>query len=231
MLEWKRMEFIMSKCKICNVQILDPTEKCPFCNCVLEEPDLEKEPAYPYVAGKVRKFNLLGNIVLFLSLLIGTILFACNMAFDPDFLWSIIVILSMAYVNIVLRLAIIGKNGYMYKTLCLVIIAIGILIGIDYVVGYRGWALNIVFPSGILLLDLAIIILMIVNHRNWQSYMMVQILTALLGLFATILAAVGVVTFPYLAWLSLGVSAFLFLGTLIIGDQRARTELRRRFHI
>ena len=43
--------------------------------------------------------------------------------------------------------------------------------------------------------------------------------------------AVGIVTAPILAVLAFAFSAALFLGTLIIGDRRARTELRRRFHV
>ena len=38
-----------------------------------------------------------------------------------------------------------------------------------------GWALTFVFPSAILAMVLATIILMIVNIRNWQSYMMMQL--------------------------------------------------------
>jgi hypothetical protein len=60
---------------------------------------------------------------------------------------------------------------------------------------------------------------------------MLQILTILMSLIPVILLAVGIVTFPYLALIAFGVSVFLFLGTLIMGDQRAKTELKRRFHI
>ena len=46
-----------------------------------------------------------------------------------------------------------------------------------------------------------------------------------------VLYAVGIVTAPILALLAFAFSTALFLGTLIIGDRRARTELRRRFHV
>ena len=47
--------------------------------------------------------------------------------------------------------------------------------GIDLLTGASGWALTFVFPSAILAMVLATIILMIVNIRNWQSYMMMQL--------------------------------------------------------
>lgn len=103
--------------------------------------------------------------------------------------------------------------------------------GIDLLTGASGWALTFVFPSAILAMVLATIILMIVNIRNWQSYMMMQLFLVLMSVIAMILVAVKVIWFPYLAMGAMGASLFLFLGTLIIGDKRARTELKRRFHI
>jgi hypothetical protein len=145
--------------------------------------------------------------------------------------WSAIVGLILIYGNVVLRLAIIGKSGYMFKTISLVIIAIAILVEIDYLTGYRRWSLNYVMPAGILFMDVGILVLMIVNKRNWQSYMMTQLGTILLSLVPVILLAVGEVTFSYLTVIACAVSVFIFLGTLIIGDDRAKTELKRRFHI
>ena len=112
----------------------------------------------------------------------------------------------------------------------LVVLAVVSLFGIDYLTGYHKWSLEISFPIAVLLLDLAILILMVVNRRNWQSYMMVQIFTILLSMIPIVLLVAGVIEFPYLAVIASGVSIFIFLGTLILGDQRARSELMRRFH-
>lgn len=227
----KRTGYIMSKCKNCGVEILDRTQKCPFCQCVLETGDGGPEPMYPDVRVTVRRFRFFENLVLFLSILAETVLLAINYMMDSAMWWSLIVGLILIYANVVLRLAVVGRSGYQFKTVSLVVMAVLILLLIDYLTSYRGWAVNYVYPSAVLLMDLGILVLMIVNHRNWQSYMMIQLLTILMSLVPVILLAVGVVTFPYLALIALFVSVFLFLGTLILGDQRARTELKRRFHI
>ena len=73
--------------------------------------------------------------------------------------------------------------------------------------------------------------LMCVNRRNWQSYIMWQIFMILCSFVPIILYLTGIIYVPYLALAALGTSVFLFLGTLIIGDRRARVELKRRFHI
>lgn len=87
----------------------------------------------------------------------------------------------------VFRLAIVGKSGYMFKTISLIILAVAMMLGIDYVTGYRGWSLDFVVPSAILVVDLVIFLLILINRRNWQSYMMTEILTILLSLIPVIL--------------------------------------------
>lgn len=119
----------------------------------------------------------------------------------------------------------------MFKTISLIILAVAMMLGIDYVTGYRGWSLDFVVPSAILVVDLVIFLLILINRRNWQSYMMTEILTILLSLIPVILRLMGMIHFKYLVWIAFGTSLFLFLGTLILGDQRARTELKRRFHV
>lgn len=59
----------------------------------------------------------------------------------------------------------------------------------------------------------------------WQIFML------LCSIVPLILRAVGVITVPFLSLLAFAFSLFLFLGTVIIGDRRARVELKRRFHV
>jgi hypothetical protein len=210
---------------------MDATDKCPFCRCVLEQDDEKGVDRYPEAWVVVRRFHLFENIVLFLSILTEAVLIYINYLVTPFFVWSAIVGLILIYGNVVLRLAIIGRSGYMFKAISLVIVAIAILVAIDYLTGYQRWSLNYVMPAGILFMDVGILVLMIINKRNWQSYMMTQLGTILLSLVPVILLAVGEVTFSYLTVIACALSVFIFLGTLIIGDDRAKTELKRRFHI
>ncbi len=221
----------MSRCNNCKIQITDETDKCPFCQCVLVKDEGRVEDKYPQAWVTVRKFHLLENIVLFLSILAEAVLVYINYTGTPFFAWSLIAGLVLLYANVVLRLAVIGKSGYMFKTICLVLTAIVMLIAIDYLTGYNRWSLNYVMPAGILFMDAGILVLMIVNRRNWQSYMMAQLFTIILSIIPIILLEIGEVTFSYLTIIAFAVSVFIFLGTLIIGDQRAKTELKRRFHI
>lgn len=186
---------------------------------------------YPDVKGASRKYRLLENIILFLSIVGQIVLTTVDYMTDHEINWSFIVLLVVIYANVTLRLAIVGRNGYIFKIVSTFVFTVLFLEGIDLLTGASGWALTFVFPSAILAMVLATIILMIVNIRNWQSYMMMQLFLVLMSVIAMILVAVKVIWFPYLAMGAMGASLFLFLGTLIIGDKRARTELKRRFHI
>lgn len=186
---------------------------------------------YPDVKGVSRKYRLLENIILFLSIVGQIVLTTVDYMTDQGINWSFIVLLVVIYANVTLRLAIVGRNGYIFKIVSTFVFTVLFLEGIDLLTGASGWALTFVFPSAILAMVIATIVLMIVNKRNWQSYMMMQLFLVLMSVIAMILVAVKVIWFPYLAMGAMGASLFLFLGTLIIGDKRARTELKRRFHI
>ncbi len=220
----------MSRCKQCNVEILDETERCPLCHSVLEK-TVEVENMYPNVRTMTRRLALLSRIYLFVAILVEALLIYLNVLSDSEMFWSAIPGLAMLYGYLVLRYAILGKSGYKGKIIVLTLIAILMVVAIDFVVGYRGWSVNYALPSAILLVDAGILILMCINRRNWQSYMMWQIFMILCSVVPLVLYAVGIVTAPILAFLAFAFSAALFLGTLIIGDRRARTELRRRFHV
>ena len=220
----------MSRCKQCNVEILDETERCPLCHSVLEK-TVEVENMYPNVRTMTRRLALLSRIYLFVAILVEALLIYLNVLSDSEMFWSAIPGLAMLYGYLVLRYAILGKSGYKGKIIVLTLIAILMVVAIDFVVGYRGWSVNYALPSAILLVDAGILILMCINRRNWQSYMMWQIFMILCSVVPLVLYAVGIVTAPILAVLAFAFSAALFLGTLIIGDRRAGTELRRRFHV
>ena len=101
----------------------------------------------------------------------------------------------------------------------------------SYYKPYLGlFALDMLCALCIAAVDLAIGGCMIFNRRSWQSYMLWQLWMALLSFIPVHLFLVQRMHSPLLAFFPLILSCALFFGTLIIGDRRARTELRRRFH-
>lgn len=220
----------MSICRKCNIEILDETERCPLCNSVLEQTE-ELENMYPNVRIMARKLMLLSRIYLFGAILLEVLLVYINAVSDSKTWWSVITALGFVYVYMLIRFAILGKSGYKGKVIVLTLIAVLIAVASDFVSGYRGWSVNYALPASVLLVDLAILVLIFSNRRNWQSYIMWQIFMILCSVVPLVFSLVGIATEPFLGELAFVISVLLFVGTMIIGDRRARTELKRRFHI
>ena len=156
------------------MEISDETERCPLCGSVLEYTG-EVENMYPDVRVHTRKMTMISKIYLFCALLVEVLLIYINVVTESQIAWSAITGLGFFYGYMLIRFAILGKTGYRAKITVLTLMAILIVIAIDFLVGYRGWSVNYALPSAIILVDVGIIICMIVNRRNWQSYMMWQI--------------------------------------------------------
>ena len=159
----------MNRCQKCNVVILDDTDRCPLCQHVLETDGTKGENRYPDAIEVTRRFRFLENLVLFLSIVVETILVIINYTVDKDVAWSLIAGNILLYLNVVLRMAVLGKSGYMAKTVSLILLAVVLLLGIDYLTGYNRWSLDYVFPGGILAIDVTLLVLILVNRSNWQS--------------------------------------------------------------
>ena len=220
----------MSKCRNCNVEILDETEFCPLCHGVLEQKE-ELENMYPDARLKNQKLLFASRLYLFCAIVLEFVFVLMDFSKESQIRWSILVGLGLLYIYTVIRYAVLGKSGYRAKTIVLVLLAVLLAVVVDFITGYRGWSVDYVGSGGILLVDVTIIALMIFNRRNWQSYMMWQITMILFSLVPAVLYWAGIEKNETMAFLPLIVSVFLFLGTLIIGGRRARQELYRRFHI
>ncbi len=223
----------MSRCSKCDIEILDNTMECPLCHSVLkgDEQRTDTPSMYPNAARIVRKFKFVERLVLFASVMAMGALILANFIGRPFVAWTVIIGLILIYTNVLLRLTITGKVGYISKTLVLTFLAVGILIGIDALTGYKRWSLNVILPSAILLLSLAVFILIFVNFRNWQSYIPMEIFMVVLSLALIAMYLVGIITYPNIVYIATAVSGLLLAGTVILGGDRAKRELQRRFHV
>ena len=79
----------MSRCKQCNIEVLDETERCPLCHSVLE-PTIEVENMYPDVKIKTRRMMLLSRIYLFVAIVAEAVLVAANHYGDFETAWSLV---------------------------------------------------------------------------------------------------------------------------------------------
>lgn len=226
----------MNKCKRCNVWVADDTMVCPLCHTILTEekskgqksgsgfPDSEFEyngaryvdidsvadkrfliqgPGYPDVKKNTRRFRKAGRILLFISLALELTM------------WDIFS----------------RRQGHIRKIYTQIFVILGLMILIDFALDWSGWSLEFGLPCIIYGLVLAIIICMSVNSSSWQNYLLMQLAAIALSILDVVLHFTGYLHHIVLAWIAFGLSVLLWSGTMIIGDRKAKNELKRKLHI
>lgn len=222
----------MSKCMNCNISFRDPEDICPFCKCILEKEDGENwEPTYPHAEKNIKKMQKALNIYTFAAIVTEVILLGINYTLRNSFWWSFMIGAFLIYGFITLKFSVQKHICYQFKMLLQSLLAISVLVLIDCLLGFRGWSLNYVVPAAFMLIDVAIIVLMIINRRNWQSYIPMQLLIIVLSVIPFVLRHFGFSHDTIVSSISFIFAVFVFIGTLLVGGKRARDELYRRFHV
>lgn len=222
----------MKKCKKCNVEIAENISVCPLCQHGLENVSQEiKREMYPKIEFDNRKFKLLIRLFIFISIILAVGLITINIAtFSGDW-WSLICVGAITYFWITVRYSIQNNTNYAAKILVQTVGGMALCLLIDVVNGYQGWSINYVIPAIILVAYLAIMILMMVNFMNWQSYLLFQITLVIFSMILMGLNFLNIITKPILSYVTAGITLVIFIGTIVFGDKKAKTELIRRFHI
>lgn len=226
------MVFTMKRCNECHVEIAEDVSVCPLCQHGLENISKDQKGSmYPSIEFDKQKFMLLIRIFLFFSIILILGLVTVNVFTYTGIWWSVICIGVIIYFWITVRYSIQNNANYAAKILVQTIGGMGLCLLIDVVVGYQGWSINYVIPAIILIAYLAIVILMIVNFMNWQSYILFQITLVIFSMILMGLNFLNIITKPMLSYVTVGVTLIIFIGTVVFGDKKAKTELIRRFHI
>ena len=228
----------MSRCVHCGVYVLDDTEYCPLCRGGLEVPNEEDEKRlrekvniFPDVAAEMRRYSLFKRILLFIAIAGSAAALYFDLGNGGRLDFGIITTLGLFYLVAAVNLLTSLNIGVVGKVIPMILLGVLYTIIIDICLGFSRWSLNFVFPGAIIVLDFVIVVLMIVNNSDFQSYMVFEIIMILLSLIPLLLSLPGIVTFRIPSIIAFFASLAMFLGTLIIGGRAARSEMRRRFHL
>lgn len=138
---------------------------------------------------------------------------------------------AAAYVAMTLRFSVM-RHASLAGTLVRQSLGIqAILLLIDALTGLRGWSVDYAIPCVALFEVAAVLLMMLVNRMNWQSYFMYQITITFLSFVPLIFWKIGWTHHPLLTVLAAGVSVAALAATVILGDRSVKRELKRRFHV
>lgn len=213
------------------MRVVDNTNLCPLCHSVLTDFDgNQSENMYPVSDLTVRGYNILTRILIFASIVGGITSVIMNYITYNGIMWSVLTVAAILYFWAVIIHSFKHHANIAAKILVQAVCASIMLVIIDFVIGYDGWSVNYVVPNLFSLANLAVLIIIIVNHLDWHNYVMYQIGIALLGFIPIVLFFFGVIDKPLIAIISFIISFLSLLGTYIFGEKTVKSELKRRFH-
>lgn len=186
---------------------------------------------YPDVEPAMKRLKFIIKLFVFLSVIVECILVLINYLTYNGVKWSVICGGALFYLCFTLIYTFQRNTGHRKKMIAQMIGAMILVYVIDYVLGYHGWSVNYAIPAGIILLDVAVLVLMLVNSSNWQSYIMVQFVMLLISIVFIILVAVDVVKNPILTIVAVSITVILLVGTVLFGDKKAMSEITKRFRV
>lgn len=193
------------------------------------EHDRGTYPEIFYNRGRIKKLVNILYLVLFAAALLTGAVNVATFGLTNNW-WSVIAIGCIAYVAVTIRYSIMRRASLAG---ILVVESLGaqvLLVLIDYMTGFHGWSFNFAIPSVLLFDVIAAVFLMLVNRMNWQSYFMYQIAITIFSFIPLILWAVGLITKPLMAVITVVLSVSAMLVTVVLGDRSVKNELKRRFH-
>lgn len=250
----------MSRCKRCNIDVLDHTITCPLCNGVLErtndstevsvssrnsdkntsvENTIEEENdyfesksiMYPDISPQIRKMKLIIKIIVFACALIEPVLILINYLTYQKVKWSLITGVAMIYTCFTIIHFFRNHSSHrlqmMIHALCIMVLSVLI----DIALGYSGWSMDYAIPCTIMALEVAIVVFMIFDRRNWQSYILLQVFAMAFSLIITLFVFTELFHWPLLMFIADAITVISLGATLLFGDKRATTELKRRFRV
>ncbi len=222
----------MSKCKKCGVLIGDKSQVCPLCHMVLTMEEGENSSKkYPNITKKRKMWTRLWKLATFILIVVQCILVALNVLFYRGIRWSLISGVVILYLLVSLYQMILHPDSPIRKLFWQTVFVCFLLVGIDVALGFRGWSLSIGMPCVILSLDTIVLVCMIIQFRNWQNYLLLQMFALIISIFCVGTWYLRHQSYGVLAWITFGVTAFFFAFCVFFGSTKAKNELQRRFYI
>jgi hypothetical protein len=235
----------MASCIRCKLTINDDSMMCPLCNGVLvrdEEEYLEAEKnergiyisrsiTYPSVAPALRRTQLLIKIAIFAAVLAEVVSVIINYYTYNGVWWSLIVGLVLAYGCFILVYSFSTHRSLQKIIHVQSLVAILLMVAMDFILGHRGWAIRYAIPITLMAISTCVVVLMIINVENWQSYIITEIVVTGVGAILLILQIVGVITSTILLLISVLISGTILSGTILFGSRIVSDEIKRRFMV
>ena len=185
---------------------------------------------YPQISS-IKTNKLIIKILMCASLYIAFLLLLINFLVNERLSWSLICIVGIVYVWITTLYSIYKKVNIAAHVMLQTICVSALTIAIDYIIGFRGWSLEIAVPIIITIANITLFVLTIVNRKRYIKYVIYELIIFIVSLIPMILFFVGIIKSFLLVTISTSIAVVNFLLTIILCGKDVKDEIKRRFHI
>ena len=180
---------------------------------------------------KAKKSDQIMKQLISVSVGIAIILVLINKLTTPTIPWAALANAGILYSWVVVIYAI-KKNINIAGHVLLQLIALSSLtIYIDYVLGMKGWSINLAIPIMIMIANLTMLVLTIVSYKKYMKYAMCQLVIVLLSMLPVLLVTEHIVEDKTLSIVATGISVLNFLLCLMLAARDIKEAVLRKFHI
>ena len=185
---------------------------------------------YPKVRN-VKEINLASGIMLIISFAIAITCVIVNLCTSTRYLWCLIVIAGIVYSWITVIYSI-SRNVNIGSSVTLQFIVISLLVlCIDYIFDYKGWAINLAIPIIIIIANTTMLILTIVSVNRYYKYAIYQLIIVLFSMIPVILIGEKIVENIVLSIIASSISVVNLILTLSLSAKDVKDAIIRKFHM
>ena len=224
----------MNKCMKCNIEVRDEAAVCPLCKRVLTRDSVMEGKSssvmYPAYRHTVKKLRFAQRLTIFSAIVAELVFLLVSYLIGIPFKYSLLTAAGLVFGCFSLIFCTSKNKSLQKKIVVELVVAQVLIIVIDVLFDFKEWSLHYGLPGVVLGVDIAMLVLMIVNYTVWVEYMYSIIWILLDSLMCMAICYIFGDIFPLYSIIAAGVTAVFIAGLIIVGDKQAHSELHRRFH-
>lgn len=178
-----------------------------------------------------RKSEKILKILLIASIVIAIVLITINKLTTPRIPWAALANCGIIYIWITVMYSIKKGTNIAGHVLIQIILISSVILYIDEKTGFKGWSINIAIPIVLIVANIIMLILTIVNHKEYIKYAIYQLIIVLISLMPIILIIKKMIQLELLSKISIVISILNLLLSLILCYKDVKEAIIRKFHM
>ena len=219
----------MNKCNCCNVLIENNLSSCPLCGTKTQIISNDYSYSYPKIE-RTYLNDLISHIMLFLVISGSIVCSAISIYFKANIAIPLIAIVGQFYLFFSIK-AILKKNKNIpVLVLAQIALVTTVALVIDISIGWKGWSINYVIPSCIVVGSIILSVISIFKPKKYSEYIFYIFIIAIIGMIPLVALFLNFATVKLPCMICILYSFLAILSLFIFSRRRFNNELKKRLH-